>query len=232
MITVDELSVCLPPNMKSAATQELADKVNSLVQDPDVAEQITSNFVTLSKVLKDGKWKLEDYIKAVQFVSFKLMNMTDKEAYTHTFPDRYQRLIAKGASDKDISAYISGYKKGKLVVSIMEQAAIPAWVLNQSVYQEAINHQAFLMKNAQSEKVQTEAANSLLTHLKKPESKQVELDINVKETDGMREMKDMLAGLAQAQIDLINHGVDTRTIAHQGLGEMIDITPEEEKDKV
>jgi len=232
MITVEELSQCLPPALKSAANQQYADKVNQLVADPDVAESISNNFITLSKVLRDGKWKLDDYINAVQFVSFKLMNMTDKEAYMYTFPQRYNRLLKKGASGKDISAHISGYKKGKLVVSLMEQAAIPSWVLNQSVYQDAINHQAFLMKNAKSEKVQTEAANSLLTHLKKPESKQVEMDINVKETDGMKELKDLLANMAETQQALIQQGVNTRAIAHQGIGEMIDVTPEEEKDKV
>lgn len=232
MITIDELAQCLPANMKSSATQSLADKVNQLVADPDVGAQISQNFITLSKVLKEGHWKLDDYISAVQFVSLKLMNMTDKEAYMHTFPQRYARLKGKGASDKDISAYISGYKKGKLVVSLMEQASIPAWVLNQGVYQEAINHQLFLMKNANSEKVQAEAANSLLTHLKKPESKQVELDINVKETDGMREMKDMIHNMAVTQQQLIGQGVNTKAIAHQGMGEMIDITPEEEKSKV
>ena len=83
------------------------------------------------------------------------------------------------------------------------------------------------MQHADSEKVQTEAANSLLTHLKRPETKQVELSLDVKESDGMREMKDMLSNLAQTQIDLINAGVTTKKIAHQDMGEVIDVTPEE-----
>ena len=227
MITVDELQSCLPANLKSAATQSLADKVNQIASDPDVAEQITRNFVTLTSVLKEGRYKLDDYLNAVQYVSYKLMGMTNLEAYTHTFPNRYQRLVAKGASDKDISAYVAGYSKGKLVGQLLEQAAIPVWVLNQGVYQEAINRQAYLMQHADSEKVQTEAANSLLTHLKRPETKQVELSLDVKESDGMREMKDMLSNLAQTQIDLINAGVTTKKIAHQDMGEVIDVTPEE-----
>lgn len=227
MITVEELQTCLPSNLKSAATQSLADKVNQIAADPDVAEQITRNFVTLTSVLQDGRYKLDDYMNAVQYVSYKLMGMSNLEAYTHTFPKRYQRLVAKGASDKDISAYVAGYNKGKLVGQLLEQAAIPVWVLNQGVYQEAINRQAYLMNHADSEKVQTEAANSLLTHLKRPETKQVELSIDVAESDGMREMKDTLAKLAQTQIDLIEKGVNTQKIAHQELGEVIDVTPVE-----
>lgn len=223
MITVEELSQCLPASLKAAATQELADKINQLAGDPDVGEQIARNFVTLSSVLTQGRYKLEDYMYAVQYVSFKLMGLTNKEAYMHTFPQRYQRLVAKGASDKDISAYIAGYNKGKLVASLLEQAAIPTWVLNQGIYQEAINHQYHLMKSANSEKVQTEAANSLLTHLKRPETKQFDIGIEVKETDGMRELKDMLAGLAQAQINAIQEGASTKTIAHQPItGEVED----------
>lgn len=217
MITVDELRQCLPAALKGTANQELADKINQLAGDPDVGEQIARNFVTLSSVLTQGRYKLDDYMYAVQYVSFKLMGLTNKEAYMHTFPQRYQRLVAKGASDKDISAYIAGYNKGKLVGALLEQAAIPTWVLNQGVYQEAINHQYHLMKNANSEKVQAEAANSLLTHLKRPETKQFDVAIEVKETDGMRELKDMLTGLAEAQIKAIEEGASTKTIAHQNI---------------
>lgn len=227
MVTVDELRGCLPAHLKGAASQSLADKVNQLAGDPDVAEQITQNFVTLTSVLKDGRYKLEDYMFAVQYVSYKLMGMTNKDAYKFTFPDRYQRLVAKGASDKDISAYVAGYSKGKLVTQLLEQAAIPDWLMNRSAFQKAINHQVHLMENASSEKVQTDAANSLLTHLKRPESKQMELSLEVKESDGMREMKDMLESLARKQIDLIEAGVSTKQIAHQKLGETIDVTPVE-----
>ncbi|WP_211259246.1 hypothetical protein, partial [Dyella japonica] len=41
-------------------------------------------------------------------------------------------------------------------------------IVNQDLFQEALNHQAWLMKNATSEKVQCGAANSILTHLQKP----------------------------------------------------------------
>lgn len=230
-LTVQELSQCLPASMKGQATQSLADKINQLVSDPDVAEQISNNFVILSSVLKEGRYKLDDYMNAIQYVSFKLMGMSNLESYKLTFPQRYQRLVSKGASDKDISAYVAGYNKGKLVSSLLEQAAIPAWLLNQGVFQDAINHQAFLMKNAKSEKVQSDAANSLIVALKQPEKKEVSVNLGVTETDGMREMKEMLGNLAQAQKDLISQGVTTKKIAHQNLGEMIDITPVEEKEK-
>jgi hypothetical protein len=81
------------------------------------------------------------------------------------------------------------------------------------------------MHSANSEKVRSDAADSLLNHLKRPEKKEVDLNIGIQESDGMTELKDMLTSLAQHQKTLIEQGVETRKVAHQGLGEAIDITP-------
>ena len=228
-LTAEDLKEALPKNLKNFATDELVNKLNGIVSDPGVAASIRENFIGYMSVLQDGRYKIGDYLNAVVYVSFKLMNNSNQEAYKKALPDRYQRLRARGADDKEISAYVAAYSKGKLVNAIMEQTLIPAWVLNQSTYQDAINHQAYLMKHAASEKVQTEAANSLLNALKKPENKQVDLNIGIIENDGMVELKETLAQLAQSQKELIESGVTTRQIAHQRLGEAIDITPIEEQ---
>lgn len=232
MITVDDLSSCLPANIKSAATQSLADKINTLTSDPESSEQITRNFVSFTSVLQDGRYKVEDYMNAVHYVSYKLMGNSNKDAYAKTFPIRYQRLMANGTSEKAISAYVAGFNKGKLVAAIMEQAAIPIWILNQAVLQQAINRQAHLMIHAESEKVQTEAANSIMTHVKRPETKQVEINVGFQESDGMKEMKNLLGQLAEKQIELIQQGTKTQKIAHHKMGEMIDVTPVEEPEKI
>lgn len=225
MLTLDELKQAMPPHLKTAASQDLCDKINQVSVDPEIAEQIRGNFVSYTSVLKDGKFKTEDYLHAVSYVSFKLMGYNNTESYKRTFPDRYQALVARGASDKDISAYVSAFAKNKLVNLIMEQSLVPTWVLNQDVYQKAINVQAELMIGANSEKVRTDAANSLLTHLKKPDSHKVQIDLGVKENTGMNELKDMLTSLAQRQIDLIGQGISTQEIAHQSMAPMKDVTP-------
>lgn len=224
-VTVDDLKEALPKHLKSFATEELADRLNGAVSDPRIAEKIRENFISYTSVMQDGSFKIGDYLNAVIYVSFKLMDMSNQEAWKKTFPDRHRTLVARGANEKTISSHVAAYSKGKLVNNIMEQTLVPTWVLNQSIYQEAINHQAYLMKHAQSEKVQTEAANSLLVQLRKPESKQVDLNIGFNESDGMIELKETLAQLAQSQKDLIESGASTRSIAHQRLGEAIDITP-------
>lgn len=206
-LTQDDLKKALPQHLRASVTQTMADTLNGISADPIIADSIRDNFIGYSAVLREGKFKTEDYIHAVAYVSYKLMGYNNKDAYARAFPQRYATLLSKGTSDKDISAYVSAYHRGKLVNLIMEQSLVPTWVLNQDLFQKALNVQADLMLNANSEKVRTDAANSLLTHLKKPEAKgDFQINLNTQETSGMKEMRDMLGELAQQQRDMIERG--------------------------
>jgi hypothetical protein len=228
-LTREEIEHSLPATLKSAATQQLADRVNTIVSDPLVAQQVRDNFISYASVLRDGRFKTTDYLNAVVFVSHKLMGMSNQEAYQKTFPKRYAALKAKGVSEKDISAYVAAYSKGKLVNLIYEQTLIPVHVLNQDVYQKAINVQADLMINASSEKVRSDAANSILTHLAKPKDAvaAAQINVNVNADSGMNELKDLLAEVARKQREAIDSGVSTRDIAAQPLieGKVTEIRP-------
>lgn len=215
MLTKEIVERAVPANLKNAITPQLVDLVNSIAADPLVAEQVRNNFISYTGVLKDGKFKTEDYVHAVAFVSYKLMGDSNKDAYFKTFPSRMANLMAKGTSEKDISAYVSAYAKGKLVNLILEQSLVPSWVLNQDLYQKALNVQADLMYSAVSEKVRTDAANSILTHLAKPKEAGPLINIDMKESSGMTEMKEMLGKLAEQQRNLILSGVTAKEIAAQ-----------------
>jgi hypothetical protein len=216
-VSLEQVARALPPNLKGAATQSLVDLINNAVADPIVAEQVRENFLSYTKVLQEGKFKTEDYLNAVIYVSHKLMGMSNQDAYATTFPQRYQALVAAGRPTKDIAAYVSAYNKGKLVNLILEQTLVPSWVLNQDAYQKAINTQVELMTTAASELVRTQAANSILTHLAKPKEAGPLVNIDMRETSGMNELKDMLGRLATQQLDLISKGISTKEIAGQKL---------------
>ena len=215
MVTLDQVVKALPANLKGAATDSLIDKINTVATDPDLAEQIRDNFLSYTGVLKDGRFKTEEYLNAVTFVSYQLLGKSNLEAYTLTFPQRYSGLVGKGTSNKDISAYVAAFNKGKLVNLIREQTLVPTWVLNQDVYQKAINVQAELMGSANSEMVRMQAANSILTHLAKPKEAGPLVNIDMRETSGMNELKQALTDLATKQRDLIGSGVSTSEIAGQ-----------------
>lgn len=227
MLTREMVEKALPANLKSAATQTLTDQINNLVADPIIAEQIRQNFISYTRVFQEGKFKTEDYLHAVAYVAFKHMGYTNQEAYFRTFPQRHAALVAKGTSSKDISAYVSAYHKGKLVNLIMEQSLVPMWIINQDAYQKAINTQLDIMDNSQSDMARTAAANSILTHLAKPKEAAVNLNVNMAETSGMSEMREMLMSLARKQQEAIEAGISPREIAGQKL---IDITPVEKSE--
>lgn len=224
-ITKELVARALPGNLKSAATDQLADMINQISTDPIIAEQIRDNFLSYTSVLKDGKYKVEDYLNAVAYCSYKLMGDSNQDAYFKTFPQRYANLVAAGRTPKEISAYVAAYAKGQLVNKIMEQTLVPSWVLNQHMYQAALNTQFKIMTNEDvSPKVRSYAADSLLTHLAKPKEAGPLINIDMGETSGMNELKDALARMAQQQQTLINAGVSTKEIAAQ---DIVDVTPKE-----
>lgn len=217
MLTKEQIEKAVPAHLKSNITQSLVDLVNNVSGDPEFAEQVRQNFISYTSVLKDGKFKTEDYLNAVTYVSYKVMGYSNQESYAKTFPQRYAALVAKQTSSKDIAAYVSAYNKGKLVNLILEQTLVPSWVLNQDLYQRAINVQAELMISSTSDKVRCEAANSLLTHLTKPKEVGPLLNIDMRESSGMNEMRELLAKMASTQQQLISSGVPTHVIASQDI---------------
>lgn len=225
MLTLDQFKLALPDKVKKSINQELIDQINNTLSDPEMFESYRDNLISYTKVMADGKFKVTSYVDAVRYVSFKLMGCTNIEAYTKTFPDKYQRFIQQGIQAKDIASYVTAYNKSKLVNLIFEQTLIPSHVLNQDLYQRALNVQADLMINAKSEKVRCDAANSLLTQLKAPEVKKVELDIGVKEDSSIAALRATTMELARQQRLMVESGaMNAQEIAHGRL--IIDVVPE------
>lgn len=218
-LTVDTLKATMPKRMKQNITQSLVDKLNKLVTDPDERVYFRENLLSYTHVLQDPNVKLESYIHAVRYVSYKLMGMNNQEAWIKTFPDRYQRILDDGKSDMHLRATVSGYNKNKIVATVYEQALIPVHVLNADVFQQAVATQATMMMNPNvSDKVRSDAANSLLTHLKPPEATKLQLNVAVAEDDSLRELRHAITDLARAQKEAIEIGTeDARRIAESKL---------------
>lgn len=204
MLTLQEVQDSLPAGQKGHITQDMVDQLNNLSKDPEEARYIRENFISFKDVLSEGRFKLGDYVRAVMYVSHKVMGKSNLDAYKATFPDRYAQMIADGRQGKDIASYVAAYNKGKLVNLVYERSMIPTWVLNQDVWQAAINTQYEIMNNVQvSDKVRVEAANSLLTHLKKPEVNKAELKVDIGMNDGMKALEQRLGEMAEMQMKTI-----------------------------
>jgi hypothetical protein len=205
-LTIDQFRQALPDKVKKSLNQELIDQINTTLTDPELYEAYRDNLLSYTRVMADGKFRMEQYVAAVKYVSHKLMGATNIEAYSKTFPSKIAGFSAAGVSAKDIASYVTAYNKSKLVNLIFEQTLIPSWVLNQDLYQKALNVQADLMMNAKSEKVKSDAAHSLLTHLKQPEAQKVELDVNVREDSSISQLRAATLELAAQQRKMLQAG--------------------------
>jgi hypothetical protein len=168
--------------------------------------------------MREGRFKITDYLSAVKFVSHRLLGDNQTTAWAKVFPDRYNSLIQRNLDRSEIGALTSRYASSKLVVLLMGQTMMPTHILNAPLYQKAINVQADLMMNAKSEKVRCDAAANLLMTLKPPEVQKVELNIGIKEDSTIQELRETTMALARQQRQMIESGVvSVKSIAQSKL---------------
>ena len=208
-LTMDLIKQVFPTKIHGNLTQDILDNLNQAISNSDAQEYLRENILSYASVLKEGRFKLDQYIPAVKYVSYKLLGDTNLTAYTKTFPDRYQRQLDSGNDRKHISAVVAAYNKNKLVNLIMEQTLVPCHILNQNLYQKALNVQAHLMMHAKSEKVRMDAANSILNQLKRPTMKKLELNVGLREDDSIHELRQATLELVAQQKDMIRAGAMT-----------------------
>lgn len=215
-ITLDLLRQALPRAQRSMATPEIVERFNQAASG-EMADILRENFLGYMDVLQEGKFKLDDYLAAVKYVSYKVMGKSNRTAYSLVFPDRFTRLMADATLSHEIDSYVTAYNKGKLVNLILGQTMVPTHVLNADYFQKALNVQMELALTAQSEMVRSQAANSILTVLKVPETAKVKIDVNVKHDNSIENLREMMARVAAEQQTLIGVGVPLQAITATSL---------------
>lgn len=218
-ITVQSFQNLLPKGTRFNVDQTLVDSINNMIADEEVREHFRDNLITYTTVLQSGMYRLDQYINAVRYVSFKMMGGSNVVAYQRTFTDKYTKWLAAGKQPGEIASYVSAFHKSKLVMAIFEQAVIPVHVLNAGHFQQAINVQVEIMNDGEvSDKVRSDAANSLLTHLKAPETKKIELDIGVGSVSAIDELRNAVKMMTDAQSASLKNGTaNARTLAHSSI---------------
>ena len=214
MLTVEEIKEVVPKQHRSKVSQDFVDTINTMVQDPQMAEVYQKNIITYASVLQDGRFKLVDYFNAVLFVSHKMMGLSSMAAYQKVFPDKCRDMVARNVSQKDMQAYASTFNKNKLVTLIYEQTLIPDHILYASVRHKAIAAQANLL-NSSNEYVVQKAADSLMNHLKAPDNAKISIEMGTKDTGVLADLSSALNNLARQQSQAITSGfANAKEIAH------------------
>ena len=217
-ITRKELQDALPLRLRNRVSPGILERVHSLLDEPEIWPDYRDNLLNLGTVLGEGRYKIEDYVCAVQFVSWRLGGLSVYDAYGRVFPDRVERWEKERITEERRRSYVSMYYRGKLVVRLMEQVMVPSWILNQDHYQEAVNVQVGLMRNSASDKVRCDAASALLTHLKPPEVSKVEIGVSEGTKGVIQEVRRAAEELMSNQREAIRSGrMTAREIAEMPL---------------
>lgn len=217
-VSIEELKSTLPAQLKKNVSPTVMARVNEVLGDPEVFETYRENLLGYSHVLQHGRFKMVNYVDAVKYVSYKLMGKNSKPAFALVFPEKMHRWASEGVESKDQASYITAYNGSKLVNLIYEQTLIPVHVLNRDNYQRAINTQIELMLTAKSEMVRATAANSVLTHLKPPETTKVDINISSDSDSAIEALAAATMEMVNAQKAQLKSGlVNAQDLAHQDL---------------
>jgi len=211
----EHIKALLPKGARRNLTQGTVDAINNLTSEDGelFGDAYKENFVSYIGVLKTGRFKINDYMSAVKYVSYKLMEHTNIDSYIMTFPDRFARLKHKhnNLSDEDlrveIGNFVAAYNKNELVNKILEQSMIPPHILNVPMFQQALNVSCELMLNASSEMVRITAAKTILDATKAPETSKIEIDLNLKESDAIVDLRRATQELVSQQKLALSSGV-------------------------
>lgn len=222
---IEAVKRLIPKNQRGMITPEFCEKVEKSVNDPVLAEQIKSNFISYLNVLSTGKFSMDEYLNAVKYVSFKLLNYTNRDAYAATFPDRWERMVKEGVEEKRMDAYVAMYNKSKLVMAIYEQTIVPTYVLNAPLHQEALNVLAKMIKDPSVRGMaKVKACEAILTHTKQPEIVKGELTIGLQENETIAELREVTEQLANTFRASIGKGKTLQDVAE---AQIIDVKVEE-----
>lgn len=210
-VTVEELKILYPVKVAGKVLEQAAEILNTATEDMDyvMAKEFRDNCLSFIDILKNSKSRVSfaDYVNACKFATFKLAGNTDVRAYALTFPDRIRRMERDKVPNSHLYQYASIYSKNKTVVEVMAKLVVPTHIMFQDIFHQAVKVQSELMLDAKiSPKVRSDAANSLMTHLKTPEVKQAELKVDVQGSGAIEQLAEALGSLSGKQSEMLREG--------------------------
>ena len=193
------------------AKQKALDFINSTIKGlhPSVGEYFRATCVNALDTLygTGSRVGLQDYLKASLYVTYRNMGDSKVKAYAKVFPERVQKMQQDGQPMAHLYSYADIYSKNQCVVDIQAKMMLPTHIMCHDLFYEAMRVTADIMNNDKvSPKVRVDAANNIMTHTKQPEIKKQELDIRIKESDEIEQLKQALFDLSAKQRNDIIEG--------------------------
>jgi len=227
MLTLEAVQKLVPKQQRTLITKEFLNRIERSVKRHDEAEEIKKNYISYLHVLKTGRYRMDDYLNAVTYVTFKLLNYTNINAYAATFPERYARITRdKGQVD----AYASLYNSNKLVNEIYAQTVIPTHILNAPLHQEALSTLAGVIKDPDIKGlVKVKACEAILEYTKAPTIIESKLTIGIEQQQTISDLRQVTEQLADTLKVALQEGkTNLRHVADMNI---VDVDEYEEVDE-
>lgn len=197
----------IEPAVKERALKFINDTIEG--NNPAIAEHFRNTCINIidSMYGTGSRISLEEYIKASLFVTYRMSGDTKVKAYTKVFPERVQRMQRDGQSMAHLNMYAHTYSLGQAVVDIQAKMLIPAHIMCHDLFYEAMRVTADIMVDDKvSPKVRVDAAKNIMEFTRQPEIKKQELEISVKQSDEIEQLKSALFELSAKQQESIIEG--------------------------
>lgn len=209
-ISPETIKMLYPVKLSATVLDRYTNLMNECIDSigEGMEEFVKENIVGFLDIMKERNTNsIEEYLNAVKFITYKQAGDTNVKAYAKVFPDKIKRMAQEKIPQAYLGNYAGIYAKSKLVTKMQAMLMLPSHIMYQDVFHNAVKVQAEIMNDPDvSPKVRSDAANSLMTHLKQPEIKQMELQIGTKNEGAIAELTEALNALSGKQRELILEG--------------------------
>lgn len=112
---------------KNKIATEIADNIDETVDDT-IKEQYKNNLITFSTVVT-GRVRVDDYLTAIKYVTYRNTGLTIKESYCLAKADEVQKAKLEGVTDDQIYNRALAYSQNKVVKDIQSQNQMPLHIV-------------------------------------------------------------------------------------------------------
>ena len=211
-----------------AGSVKLSKESRDMVMDvlsSDTTGSVGDNLITFKDVLLSSKCKMSTYINAVHYITHKLSGLDNYQSYCLVFSEQVDQFYQDGLTESDVRKKANAFNATKLVGRIAEVSLIPSYILNNHLFQEALNVQVSIMRDdLVSPKVRSDAAKEVLRHTQIPETlftNKEELSTQVSSVIDM--LSKVADKVADGIVDSVKAGADLRQIAESKLYEEVEV---------
>ena len=213
-ITKEKLQKFMPRGTNAKVTDEILEMIHNIENDTGLHQEYAEERVMSCMHLmgKQGV-TLEKLVNAVKFCTLK-QHMTNKKAWAITFPDEYDRVVAKGG---EVDTHVAMFNSTYLVIEIDKMMIVPFHLLYNKIKHEALQVQVNLMRGIGANDddrvtphIQHLAAKTVSEILKSPEENSIELKIGTSDAvlAQQQELNDHLAEIIANQRKAFQQGKD------------------------